>query len=56
MRKRKVAFGSGESNSTLFYLRFVLLKERNMLLTMAEAYKEASEHMPNDERIDKVRL
>ena len=30
------------------------MKERNMLLTMQEAYKEANKHMPNEERIDKV--
>lgn len=34
--------------------RFVLLKERNMLLTMEEAYKEKWEYFPNPERIDKV--
>jgi len=31
-----------------------LLKERNMLLTMEEAYKQACENMPNPERLDKV--
>ncbi len=34
--------------------RFVLLKERNMLLTMEHAYLQAGEHMPNQERLDKV--
>ena len=33
-----------------------MLKERNMLLTMEEAYKEAKEEMPNEERIDKVQI
>ena len=37
-----------------FVFRFVLLKERNMLLTMEEAYKQETEIMPNQERIDKV--
>ena len=26
-----------------------------MLLTMQEAYKDANEHMPNEERMDKVK-
>ena len=34
--------------------RFVLLKERNMLLTTLQAYEDATEQMPNEERIDKV--
>ena len=34
--------------------RFVLLKERNMLLTMLHNYKEATANMPNEERLDKV--
>lgn len=32
----------------------MLLKERNMLLTMEHAYREAVEAMPNQERLDKV--
>ena len=38
----------------IYIYRFVLLKERNMLLTMEHAYKEAVLPMPNEERIDKV--
>ena len=34
--------------------RFVLLKERNMLLTTEHAYLEALQTMPNQERLDKV--
>lgn len=34
--------------------RFVLLKERNMLLTMEEIYKRQWKYFPNPERIDKV--
>ena len=36
--------------------RYILLKERNMLLTMEHAYKEAVQPMPNEERIDKVSI
>ncbi|CAD1469800.1 unnamed protein product, partial [Heterotrigona itama] len=35
-------------------LRYVLLKERNMLLTMEEIYKREYKYFPNPERIDKV--
>lgn len=35
-------------------IRFVLLKERNMLLTMEESAKEETELFPSPERIDKV--
>ena len=38
----------------MWIFRFVLLKERNMLLTMEHAYKEETETWPNPERIDKV--
>ena len=34
--------------------RYILLKERNMLLTMEHNYKEEVLSMPNQERIDKV--
>jgi len=43
-----------KSNQDLHKLWFVLLKERNMLMTMEEAYKEAVEKFPNPERLDKV--
>ena len=43
-----------KSNSDLHKLWFILLKERNMLLTQEHAFKVALEHMPNPERIDKV--
>ena len=43
-----------KSNGDLHKLWFVLLKERNMLMTMEEAYKEAVEKFPNPERLDKV--
>jgi hypothetical protein len=36
------------------FLRFVLLKEKNMLLTMEHECKEQVELFPNPERIDKV--
>merc|ERR1711976_214989 len=43
-----------ESNSDLHKLWFVLLKERNMLLTMEHEYKRKLESFPNPERLDKV--
>ena len=43
-----------KSNEDLNKLWFVLLKERNMLLTMEEAYKQECLRLPNEERIDKV--
>merc|ERR1711944_205035 len=43
-----------KSNEDLHKLWYILLKERNMLLTMEHAYNEAVEQMPNEERIDKV--
>lgn len=45
-----------KSNSDLHKLWFVLLKERNMLLTMEEAFKDKMAPMPNPERMDKVEL
>jgi hypothetical protein len=36
------------------FLRFVLLKEKNMLLTMEHESKNQTELFPNPERIDKV--
>ncbi|XP_032672799.1 39S ribosomal protein L47, mitochondrial [Odontomachus brunneus] len=43
-----------KSNSDLHKLWFVLLKERNMLMTMEQACKDAFEIFPNPERLDKV--
>ncbi|KAK6748761.1 hypothetical protein RB195_001408 [Necator americanus] len=43
-----------KSNSDLHKLWYVCLKERNMLLTMRNAYREHARSMPNPERIDRV--
>lgn len=43
-----------KSNTDLHKLWYVLLKERNMLLTMQDEYHKQSELFPNPERIDKV--
>ncbi len=43
-----------KSNADLHRLWFVLLKERNMLLTMKQAYEDQQEALPNEERLDKV--
>ncbi|KAG8224582.1 hypothetical protein J437_LFUL003101 [Ladona fulva] len=43
-----------KSNSDLHKLWYVLLKEKNMLLTMEHASKEEMRLFPNPERIDKV--
>lgn len=43
-----------KSNSDLHKLWFILLKERNMLLTMEAECKRLCELFPNPERIDKV--
>uniref|UniRef100_U5EIR2 Large ribosomal subunit protein uL29m n=1 Tax=Corethrella appendiculata TaxID=1370023 RepID=U5EIR2_9DIPT len=45
-----------KSNSDLHKLWFVLLKERNMLLTMEEECKRRTELFPSPERIDKIEL
>ena len=43
-----------KSNSDIHKLWYVLLKERNMLMTMEHEYKRAMELFPNPERIWKV--
>ncbi|KAK6634925.1 hypothetical protein RUM44_000172 [Polyplax serrata] len=43
-----------KSNSDLHKLWYVLLKEKNMLLTMEHEYNQKFEPFPNPERIDKV--
>ena len=45
-----------KSNTDLHKLWYILLKERNMLLTMESAYKDKFAAMPNPERIDKVEM
>ncbi|XP_066902052.1 large ribosomal subunit protein uL29m isoform X2 [Halyomorpha halys] len=44
-----------KSNEDLHKLWYVLLKEKNMLLTMEHEYKECYEAFPSPERIDKVK-
>uniref|UniRef100_A0A7E4UZU8 Large ribosomal subunit protein uL29m n=1 Tax=Panagrellus redivivus TaxID=6233 RepID=A0A7E4UZU8_PANRE len=44
-----------KSNLDLHKLWYVLLKERNMLLTMEHAYKIRQRPFPNPERLDRVR-
>lgn len=41
-------------SNVLLLIRYVLLKERNRLLTMEEEYRHQHELFPNPERIDKV--
>ncbi|XP_064599284.1 large ribosomal subunit protein uL29m-like [Liolophura sinensis] len=43
-----------KSNEDLHKLWYVLLKERNMLMTMEHEYKRACELFPSPERLDKV--
>ena len=38
----------------LLSYRYVLLKERNMIMTMEEEYKRQGELFPNPERLEKV--
>ncbi|KAI4500447.1 hypothetical protein M0802_004409 [Mischocyttarus mexicanus] len=45
-----------KSNEDLHKLWFVLIKERNMLLTMEDASKKSYKIFPNPERIDKVEM
>lgn len=45
-----------KSNSDLHKLWYVLLKEKNMLLTMEYAAKKEVEFFPSPERIDKVEI
>lgn len=44
-----------KSNEDLHRLWYVLLKEKNMLLTMEHEYKQQYEAFPSPERIDKVK-
>lgn len=45
-----------KSNSDLHKIWYILLKERNMLLTMEHEYEEKFELFPSPERLDKVRF
>ncbi|ALC47087.1 Rlc1 [Drosophila busckii] len=45
-----------KSNKELHQLWYILLKERNMLLTMEHECNEKMEMFPNPERIDKVKI
>ena len=45
-----------KSNKELHQLWFVLLKERNMLLTMEHECNDQMELFPSPERIDKVKI
>uniref|UniRef100_A0A0K0G1G3 Large ribosomal subunit protein uL29m n=1 Tax=Strongyloides venezuelensis TaxID=75913 RepID=A0A0K0G1G3_STRVS len=45
-----------KSNTDLHKLWYVLLKERNMLLTMMRLHRVAVDHFPNEERIDRVKM
>lgn len=45
-----------KSNKDLHMLWYVLLKERNMLLTMEHECKEKVELFPSPERLDKVKI
>lgn len=53
-RSWKVEELRNKSNSDLHKLWYVLLKEKNMLLTMEEAYKSEASLLPSEERIYKV--
>ncbi|XP_054271593.1 39S ribosomal protein L47, mitochondrial [Macrosteles quadrilineatus] len=44
-----------KSNSDLHKLWYILLKERNMLMSMEHEHQEAFEPFPNPERLDKVK-
>ena len=45
-----------KSNTDLHKLWYILLKERNMLMTMEHECKEKMELFPNPERLDKVEI
>jgi large subunit ribosomal protein L47 len=45
-----------KSNTDLHKLWYVLLKEKNMLLTMEEECKRDHRHFPSPERLDKVNM
>ena len=55
-REWKTSELRNKSNEDLHKLWYILLKERNMLLTMEHEYKRQVEKMPNPERLDKVEL
>ncbi|XP_043483134.1 39S ribosomal protein L47, mitochondrial [Leptopilina heterotoma] len=62
--KRKVQVGRSwkldelriKSNEDLHKLWYILVKEKNMLITMEELYKKKYLPFPNEERIDKVEI
>ncbi|KAA0186308.1 39S ribosomal protein L47 mitochondrial, partial [Fasciolopsis buskii] len=43
-----------KNNTDLHELWYILLKERNMLMTMEEEHNRCLERMPNSERFEKV--
>lgn len=45
-----------KSASDLHKLWYILLKERNMLMTMEHEYSQACQYFPSPERLDKVKI